>query len=169
MMQTPDLRQKQDITDYLLTNRVELRELSKGELTDVCSQWLRRFARQVKRQEGTSIYRGFKWHGFSYGIEPCLSGTGALEAFRQTKGRFYLFDESESYGYFCRTTFPFRPDLSEFRADLYLAGTDFSWTMLFTHEQPHIGPFFAEPNDPPNDGPATSVGNSEASGWGRHR
>jgi hypothetical protein len=156
-MSAHDRQLKPDITNYLLTNRVELRELSKGELADVCSQWLRRFARQVKRQEGTSVYRGFRWHGFSYGIERCLSGTGALEAFRQTKGRFYLFDESGSYGYSCKTTFPFRPDLSEFRADIYLAGAEFSWTMVFTHEQPDIGPFFAEQAGSTEPGESSSV------------
>jgi hypothetical protein len=157
-----------DISEYLLMNRVELRELSKADLASVCNQWLRRFASRVKNQEDTWVYRGFKWHGFSYGIEPCLSGEAALSAYGKTKGRFYVFDEEGSYGYFCKTAFPFRPDLAEFHADIYVTSADFSWTLAFTHEQPQIGPFFAEQGVHRIAAPPHRLAVRESRG-GRHR
>jgi len=143
-MTTPRSTKKQDILEYLVANRTELRELSANELAEVSQQWLARFATKVKSQVGCWVFRGFKWHGFSYGMERCLSGDEALQAYQRTKGRFYLFAEDEAFGYLCKTVFPFRPDFSQFRTDMYLTGSDFSWTMAFTHEQPEIGPFFAE-------------------------
>jgi hypothetical protein len=140
------VQRRQDIVNHLLANHAELRELSSAELGEVCREWLQRFAVRVRRQEGSWMLKGFKWHGFSYGIVPCLAGESALRAYQRTKGRFYLFDEEECFGYLCKTPFPFRPDLSRFRTDVYLTGSDFSWTMVFTHEQPEIGPFFAEPD-----------------------
>ena len=144
-MSTRTEQRKQEIANFLVSNQAEQRELSCAELGDVCRQWLQRFAARVRHQEGSWILKGFKWHGFSYGIEPCLAGENALRSYQRTKGRFYLFDEDECFGFLCKTPFPFRPDFSKFREDLYLVGSDFSWTVVFTHEQPEIGPFFAEP------------------------
>lgn len=137
-------QRKQELVDYLVGNQAELRQLSSAELGEVCREWLQRFAARVRRQEGSWVFKGFKWHGFSYGIETCLAGESALRAYQSTKGRFFLFDENESFGFLCKTPFPVRPDLSQFRTDIYLVDSDFSWTMVFTHEQPEIGPFFAE-------------------------
>lgn len=145
-MRSPASKARDAIIEYLVANRVNLIELPRYETTEVCRRWLEHFAARVKRQEGSWIYRGYKWHGFSYGIEPCRSGDTAWDAYRGTKGKFYLFDEGENYGYLGQTSFPFRPDLSHVRADIYLTAVNFSWTMVFTHEQPEIGPFFAEAN-----------------------
>jgi hypothetical protein len=143
-MRLPASPAREAIIEYLVANRVNLTELPRNERTEVCRRWLKHFAARVKRQEGSWIYRGYKWHGFSYGIEPCRSGGAAWDAYRDTKGKFYLFDEGENYGYLCQTLLPFRPDLSQVRSDSYLTAVTFAWTMVFTHEQPEIGPFFAE-------------------------
>jgi hypothetical protein len=34
-------------------------------------------------------------------------------------------------------------DFSQLRMDLYLMPPSLEWTMVFTHEQPGIGPFFS--------------------------
>jgi len=132
------------ITEYLERHSVQLRALSDVELAEVSHRWLERFASRVKRQKKTWVHCGFKWHGFSYGIEPSLSGDAAQRAYHKTKGSFYIFDEAGTYGYLCKPKVPFRPELSHLRADIYVTSASFSWTMVFTHEEPHQGPLYAE-------------------------
>jgi len=121
---------------------VEVTELDASERRRVNSRWLRTFARGVMEQYGGFVYRGFRWHGFSYGVEPCVEGAAALAEYqRQPPAPFYVFDERLT---FCaRCSAPAYPDLTSLRADLYVAHEDMGWTMAFTHEQPAIGPFFA--------------------------
>jgi hypothetical protein len=135
---------KDRLTGILSDHSVEAIEISTEELARITTLWKRVFGSRVRRQYGTSVYRGFKWHGFSYGIEPCLSGQTAREAYQLKAGPFYVFDEMESFGYLCRTSTRFRIDLSELHQDIYITNKQVSWTMVFTHEQPALGPFFAE-------------------------
>lgn len=134
---------KEQILEYLRRSGVGVRELSKSQLVELRMRWLRSFAGVVKKQQGEWVYRGFKWHAFSYNFYPSKNGKAATADFQKTKGQFYIFDEEETFGFLNKPTRLFRPDLSTFRTDLYVTAYDFSWTMVFTHEQPEIGPFFA--------------------------
>jgi hypothetical protein len=127
----------------LLLQGVELAELDPQESRDVDRRWLDGFAWRVQQEKGVSIYGGYRWHGFSYHLQPCLEGGPALEAYlRQDNTSFYVFTESMDYCALCHSeTYP---DLSTLRQDIYVAHRNMKWTMAFTHEQPHIGPFFAE-------------------------
>ena len=60
----------------------------------------------------------------------------------QWQAPFYVFDEALDS--FARCEAQPYPDLSALRRDLYVAHQNLKWTAVFTHEQPHLGPFFAE-------------------------
>jgi hypothetical protein len=95
----------------------------------------------VRKEKGTPIYQGFRWHGFSFGIEPAKAGEAALSAYQaQWAAPFYIFDEKLEHCLKCEGQ-PF-PNLSDLRADLYVVHHNMKWTMVFTHEEPDLGPFF---------------------------
>ena len=52
-----------------------------------------------------------------------------------------VFDEEGTWSYRC--TSETYPDFTALGADIYVAHHNMKWTMAFTHEQPHDGPFFA--------------------------
>ena len=126
----------------LSSTGIQFTELSPVDAQCVEERWLQAFAARVKREKGTPIYMGFKWHGFSYGIEPAKSGEAALSAYQsQWAAPFYVFDEKLNYCLKCEGQ-PF-PELSKLRVDLYVVHHNMKWTMVFTHEQPDLGPYFA--------------------------
>ena len=85
----------------------------------------------------------YRWHVFHMRFYPCLDGAAALSAYLgQWQAPFYLFDEALDFFALCQAQ-PY-PDLSALRRDLYVAHQNLKWTAAFTHEQPHLGPFFAE-------------------------
>ncbi len=85
----------------------------------------------------------YRWHAFSFRLYPCLEGAAALSAYLgQWQAPFYVFDEALSFCALCEPQ-PY-PDLSALRRDLYVAHQNLKWTAAFTHEQPHLGPFFAQ-------------------------
>ena len=131
------------ITGSLLDHGVDAANLSEEATEHFNAAWLKTFASLVKKEHGVSIYRDYRWHGYSYRIEPCMSGKEALEKYRnQRNAPFYVFSESLSYCALCEAEM--YPDLSGLRRDVYVAHHKLEWTMAFTHEQPQIGPFFAE-------------------------
>ena len=55
---------------------------------------------------------------------------------------YVVFDEEGTWSLGCASqTYP---DFSLLGADIYVSHHNMKWTMAFTHEQPHDGPFFAE-------------------------
>ena len=85
----------------------------------------------------------YRWHAFHVRLYPCLEGGAALSAYlSQWQAPFYVFDEALGFCALCEAqTFP---DLSALCRDIYVAHQNFKWMAAFTHEQPQIGPFFAQ-------------------------
>ena len=84
-----------------------------------------------------------RWHTFSFHFYPSLEGAAALSAYLgQWQAPFYVFDETLDFFALCEVQS--YPDLSALRRDLYVSHQNLKWTTVFTHEQPHLGPFFAE-------------------------
>ena len=138
---TGDANRMMLLQDTLSSQGIQFTELSSVDAQRVEERWLQAFAARVKKEKGTPIYMGFKWHGFSYGIEPAKTGEVALRAYQsQWAAPFYVFDEKLDSCLKCEGQ-PF-PNLSELRADLYVVHHNMKWTMVFTHEQPDLGPFF---------------------------
>ncbi len=135
--------QESQFLAMLANQAVKATELPEQERQQVETRWLATFAALVKRQHGVWIYRRLKWHGFSYRIQPCLEGQEALERYSsQPSGAFYVFNEDMSCCWLCQSD-PY-PDFTSYHDDVYVAHHNMKWTMAFTHEQPQIGPFFAE-------------------------
>ncbi len=85
----------------------------------------------------------YRWHTFSFQLYQCLEGAAALSAYLdQWYAPFYMFDEALDFCALCEAQA--YPDLSALRRDIYVAHQNLKWTVAFTHEQPHLGPFFAE-------------------------
>ena len=138
------------IEGFLLRNSVNFKKLDLAEHDRITEQWRLAFARDVKSATGQWIYKRFRWHGFSFGYQQSIKGTEALEAYQsQWSAPFFVFDEDGTWSYRCTSnTFP---DFTPFGADIYVAHKNMKWTIAFTHEQPDIGPFFAEKLTQPSD------------------
>ena len=105
-------------------------------------QWLRQFSQPLKRATGHYKSGKFKWHTFSGGYYPSVSGDEAIDLYlAQRPSEFIIFDENPSYLFTCEGSA--YPDLSDLGSDLYVCHISFKWTMAFTHEQPWLGPYFA--------------------------
>jgi len=131
---------------FLLDHGVDAVNLSKEATEQFSMAWLKTFASLVKKKHGAYVYLGYRWHAYSYRIQPCISGEEAIETYKhQPNSPFYVFNESLSYCALCNAEE--HPDLTSLRRDVYVAHHKLKWTMAFTHEQPQIGPFFAQQNN----------------------
>jgi len=131
-----------ELEAFLAAQGVKCRSLDPAAMNAVRSQWLTTFASKVLQQKGTEIFNGFMWHGFSFGIESAIEGEAARREYqKQFQAAFVVFDEDWNYCLACEPTA--YPDLTDLTDDLYVAHHNMKWTMVFTHEQPGIGPFFA--------------------------
>ena len=135
--------ERKRISEFLANCSVSTVDLSKEAAEQFSEQWLRIFAPLVKKEHGIYIYRRFRWHAYSHRLQPCMDGEEAIKKYRrQPTSPFYVFNESLSYCALCKAEE--YPDLSGLHTDVYVTHHKMAWTMAFTHEQPQIGPFFAE-------------------------
>ena len=132
-----------EISDFLREFGVTCTAMSREDSQEFERRWLETFASHVKAHHDKWIYRGFRWHGFSYNLQPYdKRGLRAIDTYlAQWPTRYIVFDEDlteclmfESERY---------PDLSPLGIDIYVTHANLKWTMVFTHEQPDIGPYFA--------------------------
>jgi len=130
----------------LTTNNISYRSLSDAETQELNRNWLNSFASNVKEKTGKSIYRGYRWHAYSYEFETHLKGTKALsEYFSQPVTKYYVFNEECDEAYEC--TSDKYPDFSSNFDEVYVCHHNMKWSMVFTHEQPELGPYFAYRNE----------------------
>ena len=130
------------IEEFLERNTTEFESLTSEQREEVEKRWLRVYAANVKKQTGIWIYGGFKWHGFSCNYERAADGQGALQKYQENwPAPFFVFDEKVTWAFRCVAAQ--YPDFSEFGDDIYVVHHNMKWTMVFTHEQPYPGPFFA--------------------------
>ena len=136
-------RVRKQIEAFLKDQDVDVTPHTPDETRSVEQQWRQTYAAGVKRATGSWIYGGFRWHGFSSKHEKALEGERALQAYlSQWPAPYVVFDEEGTWSLGCASqTYP---DFSLLGADIYVSHHNMKWTMAFTHEQPHDGPFFAE-------------------------
>ena len=133
---------KRQIEEFFQKHSVEFAAHTPDERKDVEQRWLKAYAQRVKTATGSWIHNRFKWHGFSWGYETAIEGAPALREYQsQWLAPYVVFDEDGIWSYRC--TSDTYPDFTELGADIYVAHHNMKWTMVFTHEQPHDGPFFA--------------------------
>lgn len=130
-----------EIREFLEHHTVEFESLCNERRLKTEKSWLQTYAANVKMQTGSWVHAGFMWHGFSYGYERAVEGNAALQKYQNNwPAPFIVFDEQLTWAFRCDSTQ--YPDFSKFGADIYVAHHNMKWTMVFTHEQPHQGPYF---------------------------
>ncbi|MEL6934869.1 MAG: DUF4275 family protein [Pseudomonadota bacterium] len=130
------------IEKFLENQEVTFELLDTASKNEVEKRWLREFARNVKKETGSWIYRRFKWHAYSGKFEAATEGQKALELYQdQWAAPYFVFDEEGTWSYRCKSER--YPDFTVLRSDIYVVHHNMKWTMVFTHEQPHDGPYFA--------------------------
>jgi len=131
------------IVDVLDSAGIEYEKLNSAECEVIVERWLSVFSSNVKKKTGAWIYKGLKWHCFSWGFEDAKNGTIALQAYQsQWPTPYVIFDDGGNWCYRCESQD--YPDLTVLGSDIYVAHQNMKWTIAFTHEQPQIGPFFCE-------------------------
>jgi len=97
----------------------------------------------VKATTGKWQYEGHDWHAFSWGFSRALEGDAARAAYQKQAAAEWvvLAPGRDPSAWSCRGAPP--PDLSPLGWDLYVFDPACEWTMVFTHEQPTIGPYYS--------------------------
>jgi hypothetical protein len=129
----------------LLTSRcLTYKAVYAAEARGLAKRWRSTFARNTKAKTGVETYRGFDWHTFSYKYADCRSGQEAVDLYREaaTERRHYILSFDEKPGGAIVQDLG-GLDLGVLYLDLYVFPASLEWTMVFTHEYPEIGPFFA--------------------------
>lgn len=127
-------------------------ELTKEEIMVIKTKWEKYFIPANINKD--KIYLDdFLWHVFSYEVKDNQTGENAIHRFDEVnKDSIYLFYQFRDKGYLIEKDSDLsNVDLDNFidgfeEMDLYIVDTQFKWTYVKTHEEPHIGPFFAECN-----------------------
>lgn len=109
----------------------------------VCQVWLEAFFPNVKHNTGRWVYRGYRWHAYSFNHEVAISGEKAFGDFQAKPIEpFYLFHERNENLYKC--TARTWPDLRALNDDIYIFSHRLEWMFVITHEMSiELGPYFA--------------------------
>jgi hypothetical protein len=118
-------------------------EISRQEKQQLQQRWRAAFAFSLRTQMARRKSGDRNWHVFSTKQAVCREGAMAVSLYsRATVADFFIVPEDDALpGLRCTGENP--PDLSVLQLDLYISPPDFTWTMVFTHEQPWYGPYFA--------------------------
>jgi hypothetical protein len=89
----------------------------------------------------------FRWHVFSSGAYPSLSGNEAMDEYvRHVARSYYVVPETTCF--LREVSFEVdqlpSPELAKTHRDFYVFPRNLAWTMAFTHEHGWIGSFFAK-------------------------
>lgn len=133
-----------ELEGFLSETQIVASRLSKTKKLILQRAWRKIFAMSTFEKTGKWRYRGHDWHSFSYEFHTHIDGGKAIKAYSRTKAFvFYIVPEDEPlHAYECRGRK--LPDLSSLNQDIYVFPPDLAWTMVFTHEQPEMGPYYAE-------------------------
>jgi len=115
------------------------------EMRRLQQRWRETFARRVKQLTGKWTDSGFDWHTFSRQYVYALDGDEAHNAYRKAwSSQGYVLPQlDDPWGYRICSDIP--PDFSCKRnIDVAICPLDFSWTMVYTHEDDLFGPYFTK-------------------------
>ena len=103
---------------------------------------LERFFAGVKRATGNWVYKGYRWHAFSFGYQQAVTGEKAFARFQaQEVQPFYLYYEIKDELFLC--TGISWPDIRSYSEDIYVFPSDMEWLFVTTHEMSMgLGPYF---------------------------
>lgn len=123
---------------------IETEPIVGQEFRELSQLWLEAFCPNLKRNTGKWVYKGIRWHAYSFNFEQSLSGLAAYQAYLQLPVQaFLVFDESRDAMFECAPAA--WPDIRVFQADIYLFNRAMDWTFVTTHEMTTgLGPYFAQ-------------------------
>ena len=118
-------------------------EISPADTARLWDRWDQTFGRPVRERTGKPVFGGIRWHAFSWSFTRAESGQRALELYAAEPGAelVVLLEGYDRPSFRLSEGSPI--DFSRCGMDLYVIPGSFDWTMVFTHEQPWIGPFFS--------------------------
>jgi len=122
---------------------VEATTCDRDQFDHVHQLLLERFFQSVKRATGRWIYRGYRWHAYSFGYASAIHGPAAFDAYvAQCIEPFYTFFECDDLLLDCTGTQ--WPDLRPLENDIYVLPQRMHWLFVTTHEMSiDLGPYFA--------------------------
>lgn len=133
------------IEKLLKSKNILYRALTKKETHELNKRWFEAFTFNLNNKTGKHIYKGYRWHAYSYEFEPHLKGSKALSEYQsQPITKYFVFDESGNQAFECESKK--YPDFSSNFDEVYVCHQNLKWSMVFTHEQPELGPYFAYKN-----------------------
>jgi len=119
--------------------------LSHRETWSWQQRWRTVFAKELHAATGKWVFNDFDWHVFSFGHHESKMANAAWAEYRRLEPCSFLVLSAEN-----RRTFGFTcngkpPDRLKAGIDILVTPTSLEWTMVFTHEEPVCGPYFAVP------------------------
>lgn len=109
---------------------------SATEANDFAQTWLTYFGGKGR---GVNA-KDFMWHVLSGGCYPCTEGRVAWEDYTQQHAVQYVVLSNDRKNAILTNA---RPTNSAF-SDCYIFPLNFAWTMVLTHEDGWLGPYFAK-------------------------
>lgn len=116
-----------------------LRQYSDEEVAACVAKWLDVFGHD---RLGVNA-KAYLWHIFSGGRYPSLGGNDALAEYKRCAAPEYVVLSNGRDIAFETNLLPIACSLS----DWYVCPRNFAWTMMFTHEDGWLGPYFARHKD----------------------
>lgn len=119
-----------------------------GKREELQKQWEEAFAKHLSKSQKRKIYfYQHLWHVFSYKKLSCLEEQEARDAFNKVKKDsciIYYYDNQNVLLLENARNLKAEDiikDIDDYLEDVYVVGTDFTWTYVFTHEE-NCGPYF---------------------------
>lgn len=139
------MRVEKKIFDILAAAACAPVELTEEHVWNWQQRWRTVFAKELHAATGNWVLHNIDWHVFSYEHHKSKTGGAAWSEYRRLAPCSFVVLSAES-----RQTFGFScegkpPDRLKALIDVIVAPPSMEWTMVFTHEEPVFGPYFARP------------------------
>jgi hypothetical protein len=117
-------------------------EIPRNEAWLLLQAWREIYCAPVREATGKWVRGGLSWHTFSHDYFPSVRGRHALDQYhaQDSAGLLVLPESDHEIAIRCTSSSPV--DFLGLN-DVYIAPSSFEWTMVFTHEHPEYGPYFA--------------------------
>ena len=133
-----------DLVEVAVSAGASATEIPRKEGWALLQSWREIYCAPVHAATGKWISGGGpSWHTFSQGPYPSLRGKPAWRKYEAQESVELLVLPEADHVAAIRCASPFPLDFSGLCLDVYVGPPSFAWTMVFTHEHPDYGPYFA--------------------------
>lgn len=137
-----DPRLRPDLGEAAKAAGADVVEIPRKEAWGLLQAWREIYCAPFRGATGKWV-GGRAWHTFSGGYFPSVRRQRALDEYlAQNAADLLVLPEDDRYAAVrCTGSVPI--NFSALSLDVYVAPSSFAWTMVFTHEYPEYGPYFA--------------------------